>query len=310
MTEQSLLTLLRQPLEVFFRHHLQVQLDSPQTDEDENEPFHFSGLNGYVLKQQVLYASQPAQLLNQLKLQGQLAMAGGGEAQQSALFELQKQILARLSAYQQDTDTDLPAQQFQTHAHGATLTLPWGGDPLRWRLHADGTALQMDLRSGDVKRKKILRLDTLPSLWLGHLCANAAGTYTTSVLSGADDFICLSPIKTPDALALLHDLMLLYQQAWASPLPLPLKTACEFVLANNRPKKSDKPTSAIAEAKKIFHGNRFYPGECQTSAYVQRVFPRFEDMDLDLFASLAERVYGPLLRCCQTHAPDQEQEAA
>ncbi len=310
LTEQSLLTLLRQPLEVFFKHHLQVQLDSPQTDEDESEPFNLSGLTGYILKQQVLYASQPEQQLVQLKLQGQLAMAGGGQAQQTALLELQKQILARLSAFQQDTDTDLPAQQFQTQAHGATLTLAWGGDPLRWRLHADGTALQMDLRSGDVKRKKILRLDTLPSLWLGHLCANAAGTSTTSVLSGADDFICLQPLKPADALALLHDLMLLYQQAWVSPLPLPLKTACAFVLENNRPKKSNKPSTAIAETKKVFHGSRFYPGECQTSAYVQRVFPRFEDMDLDLFASLAERVYGPMLDCCQTPAPEQEQETA
>ena len=308
LTAQSLLTLLRQPLEVFFKHHLQVQLDSPQTDEDENEPFNLSGLNGYVLKQQVLFAGQPEQQLVHLKLQGQLAMAGGGEVQQSALQDLQKQILARLQSYRQDSDTELPAQQFQTQAHGATLTLPWGGDPQRWRLHADGTALQMDMRSGDVKRKKIVRLDTLPALWLGHLCANAAGTSTTSVLSGADDLVCLPPIKPADALALLHDLMLLYQQAWASPLPLPLKTACAFVLANSRQKKSDKPSSAIAEAKKVFHGSRFYTGECQTSTYVQRVFSRFEDMDLDLFGSLAERVYGPMLRCCQTDAQEQEQE--
>jgi exodeoxyribonuclease V gamma subunit len=310
LTEQSLLTLLRQPLEVFFKHHLQVHLDSPQTDEDENEPFNLSGLNGYVLKQQVLYASQPEQQLVQLKLQGQLALAGGGEVQQSALQDLQKQILSRLQSYRQDSDTDLPAQQFQTQAHGTTLTLPWGGDPKRWRLHADGTALQIDMRSGDVKRKKNLRLDTLPVLWLGHLCANAAGTSTTSVLSGADDLVCLPPLKPTDALALLHDLMLLYQQAWVSPLPLPLKTACEFVLANNRPKKSDKPSSAIAEAKKVFHGSRFYTGECQTSAYVQRVFTRFEDMDLELFTSLAERVYGPMLYCCQTDAQQQEQETA
>jgi hypothetical protein len=33
-------------------------------------------------------------------------------------------------------------------------------------------------------------------------------------------------------------------------------------------------------------------------------------MDLDLFASLAECVYGPMLHCCKTPAPEQEQETA
>ena len=314
LTEQSLLTLLRQPLEVFFKHHLQVQLDAVQAAEDENEPFSLNGLNGYVLKQQVLYAADAQQQLQQLKLQGQLAMAGGGEAQQSELLELQKQILSRFHPFKQDADTDLPARQFQTQAHGATLTLAWGGDPLRWRLHADGTALQMDMRSGHVKQKKNVRLDTLPVLWLGHLCANAAGTSTTSVLSGADGSVCLQPLTQSEALTLLHDLMELYQQAWTTPLPLPFKTACAFVStsspSNDEAESGKQLASAYAEAKKTFHGNRFYTGECQTSAYVQRVFNRFEDMDLELFAALAERVYGPMLRSCQSEPHEQEQEAA
>jgi len=314
LTASSLLTLLRQPLEVFFKHHLQVQLDAPTTADDESEPFDLNGLDGYLLKQQVLYADEPEQLLWQMKLQGKLAMAGGGDAQQSQLLELQKQIYARFVPLLNASDQELPPQQFQTQAHGSTLTMHWGAEPMRWRLKADGSVLQMDRRAGHVKSEKSVRLDTLPALWLGHLGANASGMPTTSVLSGADDMVCLQPLSPAKALAILHDLMHLYQQAWLSPLPLPSKTACAYVLAlhNNRASASSgSPHSqALSEAKKIFHGSRFYKGECQTSAYVQRVFTQFEDMDIDMFSTLANHVYGPMLQACQAVNDAQEQDKA
>jgi exonuclease V gamma subunit len=185
---------------------------------------------------------------------------------------------------------------------------------MRWRLKADGSVLQMDRRAGHVKSEKSVRLDTLPALWLGHLGANASGMPTTSVLSGADDMVCLQPLSPAKALAILHDLMHLYQQAWLSPLPLPSKTACAYVLAlhNNRASASSgSPHSqALSEAKKIFHGSRFYKGECQTSAYVQRVFTQFEDMDIDMFSTLANHVYGPMLQACQAVNDAQEQDKA
>jgi exonuclease V gamma subunit len=241
-------------------------------------------------------------------------MAGGGQAQSEQLLLLQAQIKAAFQPWQQDTDTDLPVQVFQLNAHGAVLSLPWGGDPLRWCLHADGSALHMDMRSGKAGQGKDLRLHTLPVLWLGHLTANAAGTVTTSVLSGADGAICMQPLPQQEAMALLQDLMLLYRQAWASPLPLPLKTACAYVMELQRAAAGAQARfaqqRALGEARKAFQGMRNSPGEYQTSPYVQRAFTGFDDMDMATFTALAERVYAPMLRVCAKDLTQQEEAEA
>jgi exodeoxyribonuclease V gamma subunit len=314
LNNASLLTLLRQPLEVFFNHHLQVQLDAPLDEDDDNEPFGLKGLNAYKLTQQVLVSTQPEALLQRLQYQGELAMAAGGQAQQAQMLALQQRVRAQCQPWQQDSDVDLPLQVYGLQAHGAGLGLNWGGDPLRWRLHTDGTALQLAMRAGNVKQDKRIRLHTLVSLWLGHLTANAAGTVTTSVLIGEDGVLCLQPLPQPQAQALLEDLVALYQQAWAAPLPLPLKTACAYVTACAKAAQSKTPQyqvqRGLTAARTAFTGRRDAPGEHQTSLYVQRVFASFDDMDLDLFIALAEQLYSPMMAACASDEASSEQEAA
>jgi exodeoxyribonuclease V gamma subunit len=314
LTEQSLLTLLRQPVEVFFKHHLQVTLDTPQLNDEDNEPFNWSGLHGYRLKQQVLYSDQAQAMLQRMKLQGVLPMAGGGEWQQTQMLDLQHKVLAQLAPWQQPKDSDLPLQIWRSQAHGCGLSLPWGGDPQRWRLHADGSVLQMGMRAGDVLKDNNIRLDTLPHLWLGHLSANAAGARTTSVLSGANGVVCLQPVTADRAQACLQDLMLLYREAWARPLPLAIKSAGEFLIALDKSSKTSAPElqiqQALVQARQAFQGNRFVPGECQSSPYVHRVYPRFDHMDPAIFSALAVRVYGPLREACSGNVALREEASA
>ena len=272
------------------------------------------GLTGYQLKQQVLVAAQPEAVLQRLKYQGELAMAAGGQVQQANMLELQQRVRAQCQSWQQDSDVDLPLQAYTLQAHGAQVSLNWGGEPLRWRLHADGTALQLEMRASNVKQDKRIRLHTLPSLWLGHLTANAAGTVTTSVLSGADGTVCLLPLAQQQAQALLQDLVSLYQQAWATPLPLPLKTACAYLTACAQAAQSNSPQfqeqRGHAAARLAFSGRRDAPGECQTSPYVQRAFANFDDMQWDRFTALAHQLYGPMLKACAAEAITDEQETA
>jgi len=314
LNNASLLTLLRQPLEVFFKHHLQVQLDAPLDEDDDNEPFGLSGLHGFMLQQQVLWSTQPQALLQQLKCQGELAMAAGGQVQQARMLELQQRIQAQCQPWQQASDVDLPLQLYELHAHGARLCLNWGGDPLRWRLHTDGSALHMDVRAGNLKQDKRTRLHTLPSLWLGHLTANAAGTLTTSVLSGADGLVCIKPMAQQQAQGLLEDLVALYQQAWTAPLPLPLKTACAYLTQREHAAQSKTPQfqeqRGLSAARTVFAGRRGVPGECQSSPYLQRMFPDFDDMEIDRFTVLAEQLYGPMMRACESDDFTGEQEPA
>jgi exodeoxyribonuclease V gamma subunit len=273
-----------------------------------------NGLNAYKLKQQVLVSEKPEALLQQLKWQGELAMAAGGQTQQEQLFGLQQQIWAQCQPWQQDADVDLPIQLLELQAHGASLALKWGGDPLRWRLHPDGSVLHIEVRAGKLKQDKRIRLHILPALWLGHLTANAAGTSTTSVLSGEDGVLCLQPLPQAHALAVLQDLIAFYQQAWAQPLPLALKTASAYLIERAHAAQSKAPQfqeqRGLSAARIAFAGRNGVPGECQTSAYVQRAYPRFEDLDIQRFTQLAQQLYGPMLRACLTDDAYREQAVA
>jgi len=293
--EAALQTLLRQPVEVYFKHHLQVVLDTPQGNDEENEPFDLNGLEGYMRRQEVLDAPEPLALLHQLKLRGELAMAGGGQAQQEALLALKDTVIANLQPWLEDSNIEWPAQSLSIQAHGTTVHLPYGGDPARWRKRADGSGLYSNMRAS-----KVMHGQAIHQLWLGHLTANAAGISTESVQSGEDGVVVLKPLPASQALAELKALVFLYLQAWLTPLHIARKTAFEFLL--QRQKQADGSLSEVAQrlkalgvARLTFEGARYRHGEQTSSPYLQRVFSHFDDMDLLQFEALATQLYGPML---------------
>jgi len=310
LDEAALQTLLRQPVEVYFKHHLQVVLDTPKDKDEENEPFDLSGLDGYLHRQEVLYAADPQALLQQLKWRGELAMAGGGQAQQETLLALKETILSQLQPWFEKATLEWPVQSLCLQAHGLTVTLPYGGDHTRWRQRADGSGLYTDMRAGHV-----LHGNALYAVWLGHLAANAAGISTESVQSGVDGVVVLKPLPPSQALAWLETLVLLYQQAWFNPLPVARKTACTYVLQRQKETHSDLPEEAqrrkaLSAARTTLEGNRFRHGELTDSPYLQRVFSRFEDMDMQQFDALAMQIYGPMLNTSNLSASAEVEDEA
>ncbi|MFM7801409.1 MAG: hypothetical protein ACKO69_04570, partial [Limnohabitans sp.] len=199
LDEAALQTLLRQPVEVYFKHHLQAVLDTPQDKDEENEPFELAGLEGYLRRQEVLYAADPQALLQQLKWRGELAMAGGGQAQQEALLALKETISSQLQPWFEKATLEWPALSFSIQSHGFTVTLPYGGDHSRWRQCADGSGLYTDMRAG-----KVMHGHAVYAVWLGHLTANAAGISTETVQSGEDGVVVLKPLPPSQALAWLE----------------------------------------------------------------------------------------------------------
>jgi exonuclease V gamma subunit len=112
----------------------------------------------------------------------------------------------------------------------------------------------------------------------------------------------------------LASLVLLYQQAWAAPLPVALKTACAYLTARAHAAQSKTPQfqheRGWQAARMAFTGQREVRGECQTSPYVQRAFPAFDDLDADRFCELAQLLYGPMQQACMTQQPTSEQATA
>jgi exodeoxyribonuclease V gamma subunit len=300
LSEQDLSLLLRHPEEVYFRSQLQLRLDKPPEAGEEDEPFDTPGLQRFVMDQSVLYSDEPAAQLMQLQRQGLLALSGFGHLQQDQMQALRETVLGHLSDWLTEPSQDLPAQAYLFQAHGIGMQLGFGGDSHTWRQYPNGTVAQIDLRPGKVLNAAgQARLYTLAPLWLGHLSANAAGVITTSLQSGEDGLLALSPLPAPQAQALLEDLMAVYLQAWQGPLPLACKTACAWLMATHFPSSKTKPediaTKATSAARLAFEGGFSQQGERATSSCLQRVFPEFEDLWPDL-PTWAERVYGPMLQ--------------
>jgi len=300
LSEQDLSLLLRHPEEVYFRSHLQLRLDKPPEAGEEDEPFDTPGLQRFVMDQSVLYSNEPAAQLMQLQRQGLLALSGFGHLQQDHMQALRETVLGHLAECLREPSQDLPSQSYLLQAHGIDVEFGFGGNAHIWRQYPNGTAAQIDLRPGKVLNTAgQARLYTLAPLWLGHLSANAAGVITTSLQSGEDGLVALSPLPAPQAQALLADLVAVYLQAWQGPLPLACKTACAWLMAARFPSSKTKPedisTKAASAARLAFEGGFSLQGERATSSCLQRAFPEFEDLWPDL-PMWAERVYGPMLQ--------------
>ena len=301
LTDQELGLLLRHPEAVHFRANLQVRLDQPPEANEEDEPFDTAGLQRFVLNQSVLDADDPNAQLQQMHRQGRLAFSGFGQLQQNHMLELRSTVLAHVSPWLATPSQDLPAQVFHLKAHNIDVALRWGGDAHTWRQYADGTALQLNWRPGKVLNKSgHARLDTLAGLWLGHLCANAAGVSTTSLQSGEDGLVGLVPLPAAQAQTLIEDLVAVYLEAWQRPLPLACKTACAWLMATNFPgskttSEQDIQAKAFTAARQGFEGGYYRTGERDASTFLKRAFPEFEDLWPEL-PVWADRVYGPMLK--------------
>ena len=296
---QHLSALLRNPVDVYFQHHLQLRLDTPPAASEEDEPFEPRGLEAFALHQSLLYSHDEDRTLAQFQLQGRLALGGFGELQQAQMRQLKNKLQQRLSAWLSEDMPALPLQHLVLQAEGLQLHLAWGGEQRLWRQRADGSVLQIDWRPSKVLIKPSqARLHTLCDLWLGHLAANAAGQSTTSLQSGEDGLVVLNPVSRDEAQHLLQDLVAVYLQAWHAPLPLARKTACAWLLSQRFPNDKHSPAQAAraaqAAARRAFEGAFRSTGERDTSPSLHRAYAEFEDLWPGL-SEWAQRVYGPLL---------------
>ena len=297
---RQLARLLRQPVDVFVRERLRVQLDTPEEEAPEEEPFALDGLDSYLLSQTLARAHDPERALQQMQGSGSLALAGFGQAQQALLRQQREALWARLAPRLTDWPHELAAQSldlsFMLASGEMRLHAEWQPEPQLWKTNAQRNAwLQVDVRPGSVlqgQRKadsQRPRAETLTEVWLQHLVACASGTPTTSAQVGLDGWVQFNPLSPDGAKAQLHHLVDAYVQAWQAPLPVARKTACAFLNAQ----RSQDPHPLLA-ARSTFEGGHMQSGEYPESTTLQRVFNSFDDLAPHLSA-WAERLYGPMV---------------
>lgn len=305
LTLQHLQRLLKQPVEVFIRDRLRLQLDVPEKTSTQDEPFALNHLEKYLLTQTITKASDPTQALHRLRLSGELAIAGFGQAQESFLLDQRRELLARFDVLVNDWPKTLTVQTKNWMFDAHSLKAEWANGQHIWRTNADASAwLQVEMRPGSIlegqEKNKHARVEKLTTLWLNHLVACASGTPTTSVQIGFNGMVRLDAITQQDAHTYLHDLVLLYAQAWQQPLPVASKSACQYLSTLNAPNTRKNESleqlhaAALFAARQAFEDGHTQAGEFTKSASLQRVFKNFADIETDL-PHWAQRLYGAMV---------------
>jgi exodeoxyribonuclease V gamma subunit len=308
VTLTDLQRLLRQPVEVFFRSRLQVEFDSLDELEQTDEPFALNALQAHQAGVALLQADDSAQAAIKLRASGQFPLAGFGEQVASNLAHKAQQVRSAQEVWLQAHPESLPAQAIDLRLEGGitlTGTLTGMRGAVASDKHLPGTAcLQLEARPGAVLeggKTASPRGHVLMRLWLNHLAACASGLNLTSVLLGVDGEVQLQAIDAATAQAALNRLLRVYVQAWMQPLPVACKTAWTYLVTlqhNSAQEAAGKPgKDPHEEAQKTFEGGQF-GGERAESAYLQRSFESYDDLNDDLGGGLphwAEELYGDLL---------------
>ncbi len=109
VTLDDLQRLLRQPVEVFFRNRLQVELDRLEDLEQEDEPFALDPLQRHQAGQALLHAAGQLPALAQLRAAGTLPLAGFGQQVAADLMTQAQSVLQVQTAWLQQYPTALSA---------------------------------------------------------------------------------------------------------------------------------------------------------------------------------------------------------
>ncbi len=308
---QDLQQLLRQPLNVYYRHRLQLRMLQPEVAPDEHEPFELNRLQNFQLTLS-LVAQGRTDDVRFLQGQGLLPLAGFAAAPLKRLQKQADELLKRSDArLQADASWQaLPAQS-------VTLDLPNLGKlegtlaGTGWYVNDQGSVLHLDLRPGAVSLEGgAPKLNTLIHLWVTHLAACAQGLAVTSTMLGLDHEWQFAPLPAEFAQTELAHLVRCYHQAWQAPMCLPGKTAAtwwavyQHRLSSPKAKAVDVPAEALAAAHKaaraVFESASFseVTGEREAHAMLRRHFADYEAAAAQMPA-LSEALYGPMYKAAR-----------
>ena len=280
--------MLKQPVEVYWRSRLGVQLSGPEDALQDDENFVLSGLDRYALGRALLEAPDIDQQRDAETLMGYLPMGAAGQGVLNQQYAAAQRVKDRAADYLERYDTALPTQTIET-----TLSMPWGDVRVSAEIanlrQSDSGCLQMTTRPGAVatgqKDQQTARADVLVNLWPNHVLLCAAGWQTHSVAVGLDGVAVLPTLTADTAKQLLTKWLNVYSQAWSSPLPVTFKAGLAFVAEHSKLIQSDKKLDAdqitelaLDKASKAFSDSFADDTDHGRSLYVQRSFENFEPL--------------------------------
>lgn len=312
----ALAALLRQPLDVFYKHRLRMDIQAPEEELSDTEPFTLGALETYQLIKAAL--TRPDDYLALARACGQLPLGVMAERPLKRLNSQVKALSDRLRMTQPSGAWQpLPQQTLSWHwadapADKTPLAVSGTVGGPDWRSDGMGRVLQIVLRPTALSRSQAPQFYPLLSAWAAHVLANACGLSCTTHWIGLDKAWVLTPMTPLQAQAVLQGWLAVYRQAWLAPLAVPARSACIWAaraLQQDQTKSdlANQKDKAHAEARAAFMGSRQSPREAErTSVAMMR---RHASDYADVMAAIEQwgpQLYQDLMTALSERAEDSQ----
>lgn len=296
VTLKELAAFLRHPVKTFYSQRLGVNwYDQNEILQDE-ETFKLNGLAAWLLQDQILdqithrLALQPEESIQQLLKDAATRLERSGDLAvppfaQRQSYSLQDDLLLPLEAYKQllqDYPQALAPQLVRlelTDEQGELLLEDSLSD---LRCNAAGERLRLVVQASRIHKGKSYKWYHLVRQWPAHLVAQLTGATQTRIL-GPDTDLVMPALEAEEAEKLLLEILAAWSLGMSQLLPLPCKTAFDFL------DKEGKPWDT-------YEGNQRFAGEVSDHPAFVRFWPSYASLQKEpLFAELSQQIYQPLM---------------
>jgi exodeoxyribonuclease V gamma subunit len=301
----TLASVLRNPVQAFFRHRLRVRFDAQDAAADDDEAFAATGLDRWQLLDEVLRAlrlradtaagtleAEVQQEVQRLQRAGRLPLAGPGRQVQAQLLAT---LLPMLAHWRRLRAAHPPLQDSLVLRLGEPGSDTWLFDDALQDLRAGaGLPLWISLQAGTLADKgmKTARAKQLLVPWLRCLATAACGQPARGVVIGADAVVEVDPPEPEQALRQLVDLLRACSDGLtgSTPLPTALRTGLAWL----------RSPDAARQAYEL--GPRGRSGGEGSEACLARLYPDFASLQAERAFDPASRwLYTPLAAWLEQH---------
>ncbi len=306
----DLAAFVKNPVQAWFRHRLQVQFPREDAATEDDEPFGDDGLERWSLGDAVLRAALRAlqsaatddadaaveDAVARLRRAGTLPLAGPGQWAHDRWVA----TLAPAVAAWQAAVKGAPLRAAPLALHLAPPEAPVLDDALADLRDAPDGPRWVALQAGRLLTDRgHLRGDRLVGPWLQALGCAAAGVPATGVLVGPDARLQLGAPPPDEARAVLEALLRAWGAAMGGDQPWPTAVRTGLAWLGERP----------ADAAAAYDGGERAHGEREEPC-LARLYPDFQALhDEPRFAPASEMLYGPLREWLAQHVAVQPFDA-
>jgi exodeoxyribonuclease V gamma subunit len=283
LTLARLTAFVKNPVSEYFVRRLNVNFSEAEAPSEDDEPFGINGLEAWLLISELLAdahrctAEDIARRARRIQRSGRLPMNALGERQRDELLRPAQWMHRQWLQLQREFAQPAPKEALAFEHEGVRLE-----DWLTELRAGEAGPVLLKLSPSVLQKKGLARGDKLIEEWVRQLVASACGVPLRARIVSRDAVLALEPLPQPQAVQTLRELLSLWRQGMAAPLPLACRTALAFV-------SDGKPAE-------VYEGGGFSPVAPEgAEPCLARLYPDFEKLTEDgRFEELAPRLYGPL----------------